>query len=180
MKKGYPIKYAVEELRTNDGFQNGYNEIIEGYIVSKCYVTNSKISYYGVIEPVITHEVVFPFVEFEKFKYELGKAYDEEPLLPSRGANGEASNNQTVCNLYDTFESARKEAEILNECLRKSEVSKLSLIESNWREKHKKILEEFKKRMQVCSLYESYISSQTQNLEISKTEHPILSLKSKK
>lgn len=34
MEKGYPIKYAVEELTISSGYKNGYDDIIEGYIVS--------------------------------------------------------------------------------------------------------------------------------------------------
>ena len=69
MEKGYPIKYAVERLTVSGGYNNGYDDITEGFIVSKCYVTDTKVSYYNGLEPRITHEVVFPFRKYEKFKF---------------------------------------------------------------------------------------------------------------
>lgn len=42
MKKGYPIKYAVERLTIGGGYKNGYEDVTEGYIVSKCYVADTK------------------------------------------------------------------------------------------------------------------------------------------
>ena len=35
---GFPIKYAVEELKVDGGYVYDYNDITKGFIVSKCYV----------------------------------------------------------------------------------------------------------------------------------------------
>ena len=168
MEKGYPIKYAVEELTISSGYKNGYDDIIEGYIVSKCYVTDTNISYYTGMEPRITHEVVFPFRKYEKFKFDLGSGvkYHETPITPRRNARGNASYTQTVDKLFDTFEEAKKEAEIANSDIWKTELYNISLLDGDWRIKHKRALLEHKTRLGVCSCYETFITEHTKDMEV--------------
>ncbi len=188
MEKGYPIKYAVEELTISSGYKNGYDDIIEGYIVSKCYVTDTNISYYTGMEPRITHEVVFPFRKYEKFKFDLGSGvkYHETPITPRRNASGNASYAQTVDKLFDTFEEAKKEAEIANSNIWKTELMNLSLLDEDWKAKHKRALLEHKTRLGVCSCYETFITEQTKDMQItpmitlSENEEAKLTLKPKK
>lgn len=168
MEKGYPIKYAVERLTVSGDQKNGYDDITEGYIVSKCYVADTRISYYNGMEPRIIHEVVFPFRKYERFKFDLGSGvkYNETPVTPSRNASGNASYTQTVDKLFDTFEEAKKEAELANSNIWKTELMNLSLLDGDWREKHKSALIEHKTRIGVCSCYERFIEEHTKDMEI--------------
>ena len=174
MEKGYPIKYAVERLTVSGGQKNGYDDITEGYIVSKCYVADTKISYYNGMEPRITHEVVFPFRKYERFKFDLGSGvkYNEVPITPKRNASGNASYTQTVDKLFDTFEEAKKEAELANSNIWKTELYNISLLDGDWRIKHKRALLEHKTRLGVCSCYETFITEQTKYMEVT----PIITL----
>lgn len=188
MEKGYPIKYAVERLIVSGGYNNGYDDITEGFIVSKCYVTDTKVSYYNGLEPRITHEVVFPFRKYEKFKFDLGSGvkYHETPITPSRNASGNASYTQTVDKLFDTFEETKKEAEVANSNIWKTELINLSLLDDDWKAKHKRALLEHKTRLGVCSCYETFITEKTKDMEItpmitlSEEENSKLTLKPKK
>lgn len=168
MEKGYPIKYAVERLTVSGGYNNVYDDITEGYIVSKCYVADTKVSYYNGMEPRITHEVVFPFRKYERFKFDLGSGvkYHETPITPKRNASGNASYTQTVDKLFDTFEEAKKEAEIANSDIWKTELYNISLLDGDWRIKHKRALLEHKTRLGVCSCYETFITEQTKHMEV--------------
>lgn len=168
MEKGYPIKYAVEELTISSGYKNGYDDIIEGYIVSKCYVTDTKVSYYNGMEPRITYEVVFPFRRYENFKSDLdsGIKYNETPIKPARDASGNACHTQTVYRLFDTFEEAKKEAEASNSVLWKNELMNLSLLDDDWKSKYKNDLLEHKIRLGICSCYESFIAEHTKDMEV--------------
>lgn len=174
MEKGYPIKYAVERLTISGGKENGYDDITEGYIVSKCYVADTKVSYYNGMEPRITHEVVFPFRKYERFKFDLGSGvkYHETPITPKRNASGNASYTQTVDKLFDTFEEAKKEAELANSNIWKTELYNISLLDGDWRIKHKRALLEHKTRLGVCSCYETFITEQTKYMEVT----PIITL----
>lgn len=188
MEKGYPIKYAVEKLTVSGGYINGFEDITEGYIVSKCYVADTKVSYYHGTEPKVTHEVVFPFRKFERFKLYLkdGYKYDETPTVPTRDYTGNASYAQTVDKLFDTFEEAKKEAEIANSNIWKTELMNLSLLDEDWKAKHKRALLEHKTRLGVYSCYETFITEQTKDMQItpmitlSENEETKLTLKPKK
>lgn len=188
MEKGYPIKYAVERLTVGGGYVNGFEDITEGYIVSKCYVANTKVSYFHSMEPQVTHEVVFPFRKYERFKLYLGSGikYSETPTEPTRDASGNACYSQTVDKLFDTFEEAKKEAEVANSNIWKTELMNLSLLDDDWKAKHKRALLEHKTKLGVCSCYEKYISEQTKDMEItpmitlSEEENSKLTLKPKK
>ena len=188
MEKGYPIKYAVEKLTVSGGYINDFEDITEGYIVSKCYVADTKVSYYHGSEPKVTHEVVFPFRKFERFKlyFRDGYKYDETPTVPTRDYTGNASYTQTVDKVFDTFEEAQKEAEVANSEMWKKQLSDLSLLSDDWKLKHKRALLEHKAKLEACSSYENYITEQTKDMQItpmitlSESEEPKLTLKSKK
>ena len=188
MEKGYPIKYAVERLTVSGGYNNAYDDITEGYIVSKCYVTDSKVSYHYTSEPIVTHEVVFPFRRYESFKSDLGSGvkYHETPIKPARDASGNACHAQTVYRLFDTFEEAKKEAEASNSVLWKNELVNISLLDGDWKTKYKNGLLEHKTRLGICSCYERYIADHTKDMEITPTllleeqSNTTLSLKPKK
>lgn len=181
MEKGYPIKYAVERLTIGGGYKNGYEDVTEGYIISKCYVADTKVSYYLCSEPVITHEVVFPFRKYEKFKFYLkeGTKYYEKPLTPSRCANNEVSCSQTVDKLFDTYEEAKEEVEELNNSLWRNEMSNYSLLDKNWQDNYKEKLIQFRARMGVCAAYEKFVNEQTEYLEVTPKEQSVLVLKPK-
>lgn len=65
---GYPVKYAVEELKVEGGYITNGEDVIKGYIVSKCYLIEDRISYDESYEVKgIKHLVAFPYVDFEDF-----------------------------------------------------------------------------------------------------------------
>lgn len=67
----YPIKYTILELKERGGYLVGYEDITQGFVVSKCYVIESSIAYNADGSNKIIHKVVFPFQNIESFKISL-------------------------------------------------------------------------------------------------------------
>ena len=102
MKNNYPIKYAVMPIVEQTGWYPGLNELereygVVCYIVSKCYVVGREEEYnmYGGTD--CKYKVVFPY---EKDSWYLGLSRVE----PSY------NNSTNVDKVFDSFETARKDA----------------------------------------------------------------------
>lgn len=55
----FPIKYAVLELKSPGGYSTNYEDVTEGFIVSKCYVVGCEVKYFPTGEAKVTYKVYF-------------------------------------------------------------------------------------------------------------------------
>ena len=65
----YPIKYAVQELKINKGYDSNYEDVTFGFVVSKCYVISQNIKYNADGTSAQTYDVLFPYGDIHTFKY---------------------------------------------------------------------------------------------------------------
>ena len=74
----YPIKYAVLELKKRGGWAVDFEDVTQGFIVSKCYVVESNIVYNADGTNSVKHKVVFPYDDISLF--EIAKSKSKETL----------------------------------------------------------------------------------------------------
>lgn len=166
MKKdlGYPIKYAVLQLKVPGGWIDNYDDVTIGFIVSKCYVIEKKVRYFGNGASQESYKVVFPFKNFREFQCSLldGKQYYEEASIPIYNSyNGTYQNGEVVSSVFDTFEDALEVAEDENRKKRRLMLSGIQVSNYN------SVVEEFEKNLYLCKTYEEFILENTAEMLIS-------------
>lgn len=171
----FPIKYAVLELKSPGGYSTNYEDVTEGFIVSKCYVLESNVKYYPngcAVRAVESYKVFFPYDDIEGFKRMtfMGIPYYEE----RKSLEIDASNNyypvHVVDCLFDTYEEAKEDAKQKNESMRRKISLVFSISDSSFKEKYDKAVEEFKKRLFNCGFYEMFITENTKDMKVTKEE----------
>lgn len=114
----YPIKYAIWEIIKND-------ETI-AHIISKAYIVSESIYYFGNGSSKKEYVVVFPI----KNQYSIEKQLPNFNIWSEKCYNG-----NEVEEVYDTFEEAKKIANMKNSNVRKEHISNdvllIALIDSN-------------------------------------------------
>lgn len=167
----YPIKYAVLELKIKGGWLVGYEYITQGFIVSKCYVMESKIAYCFDGTNKITHKVVFPFEDISCLQVSIihGKPSIGEKNIPSYDACSRPYPVNVVTDLYDSYEEAKCDAEAKNEKCRHDLLLDVNVCNPNWKEQFIKIEEEFNKKLELCYLFEKLALEKTKDMEISES-----------
>lgn len=168
----YPVKYAILELKEQGGWLVGYENITQGFIVSKCYVVGTNIKYYSNGENEIIHKVVFPFKNISDFRVSLqrGSSYNSDETIPSYDACGNPYPVDVVLSLFDSYEEAKKIAVQKNEEMRSKLISNVSLSEQNWKEKYEKLKIDFLENLSICHKYEELILMLTENMNISDSQ----------
>jgi len=158
----YPIKYAVLELKKSGGWSVGYEDITQGFIVSKCYVVESNIIYYSDGKNKVTHKVVFPFEDISCLEVSLmnGSQNIGEENIPSYDACNRPYPINIVTDLFDSYEKAKIIAEGKNEECRHNLILKVAMGNSNWKEK-------FEQRLELCNLFERLVLEATEDMNIS-------------
>lgn len=171
----YPIKYAVLELKESGGWLVEYEDITQGFIVSKCYVVESNIKYYSNGENEITHKVVFPFKNISDFKLSLqrGTSYNIDETVPSYDACGNPYPVDNVSCLFDSYEEAQEIAVRKNEEMKRKLISNVSLSDENWKVKHEKLEIDFLENLSICHQFEKLILMRTKNMNISANQAEI-------
>ncbi len=167
IKNNFPIKYAILPLKEEGGYSVNYQDIIRGYIVSKCWVIESSLKYISVDKFKIFHKVIFPYKNLTMFKkYLLHKENNIGPKVLPNSYNDSLLN--TVLNLYDSYENAKKDAIEKNEVLRHELILNIPYNISDY--KFKKILAElendFKEQLSICQLFENNILFKTVDMNI--------------
>lgn len=162
----YPIKYAILELKENGGWLNNYEDITQGYIVSKCYVMESSIKYFRDGTSKLSYKVVFPFKNNSNLELSL-QHLREEPN-PSRDLCGECYPVDIVSNLFDSYDEAKVMSIKKNKDLEEKIVLKVYISDPNWKEKYQKLKDEFAKKMDICHEIEKSIFNRTNDMKISR------------
>jgi len=165
----YPIKYAVLELKKRGGWSVGYEDITQGFIVSKCYVVESNITYHFDGTSSLTHKVVFPFEDISCLEVSLvnGSLNIGEKNIPSYNASNRHPQTQVVTSLFDSYEKAKIIAERKNEECRHGLILKVAIGNPNWKEKFEVLKQEFEQRLELCNLFERLILEATEDMNIS-------------
>ena len=157
------IKFAVQVFKTEGGFANNYQDVIKGYIISKCQVLEDRKVFYN--EENFEHEflVCFPYTRFDDFCIWLKRKYNyryyyETSKIPFNNS----SETIIVTKLYDKYEDALEEKDEKNNELR------ANLLWNATYNEYQKISKQFQIDMDLCSDYEKFIYESTKDLEISK------------
>lgn len=170
----YPIKFAVLELKEKENWQNGYEDITCAYIVSKCFIVESKIIYSSNGESKIAHKVVFPYKDIEKYRNIINNDREQvlgERAIPLYDANGCVYPYDIVFELFDDYNEANELAMQLNKKLRSSLISNLSILDKDFNEKYQKVKNDFNKELIICKKFEEQILINTENLKITKSDN---------
>ena len=171
----YPIKYAVLELKEKGGYLYGYEDITQGFIVSKCYVIESSIIYNPDGSNIIIHKVVFPFKDIENFKISLrnGNQNIGNVETPQYDACGRIYPTNVVTDLFDSYELAKETAKEKNEEHRCNLISKVPvpisarLSNSNWQKQYEELKQKFDNGLEICNLFEQLVLAATEDMNIS-------------
>ena len=165
----YPIKYAVLELKKRGGWSVGYEDITQGFIVSKCYVVESNIIYHSDGKNEVTHKVIFPFKDISCLEVSLMNSSQNigEENIPSYDACNRPYPINIVTDLFDSYEKAKIIAERKNEECRHGLILKVAIGNPNWKEKFEVLKQEFEQRLELCNLFERLILEATEDMNIS-------------
>lgn len=166
----FPIKYAVLELKQKGGYTNNYEDIIRGYIVSKCWVVESSIKYSSSGESKISHKVIFPYSNLDNFKASLhnnGK-YIGERIMPSYDACDEPYPVDIVTDLFDTYDDAKVKAKEKNDALRKELIITIPYRKyyPQFKITFVDVEEKFKSELAICQLFENEVEENTKDMII--------------
>ena len=164
----YPVKYAVLELKEVGGYSQGWEDITRGFIVSKCFVVESKVKYLSDGSSKVAHKVVFPHKDYKTFKVSLRTrniVQLEERITPQYNAISEPYPVDIVTDLFDTYEEAKEDAKVKNKELYRSLTCHLDveyLVKNLDR-----INQEYASEMELCNLFEKASLEETKNMAIS-------------
>ena len=176
----YPIKYAVLELKERGGWSVGYEDVIKGYIASKCYVVESIIKYLPNGSSKVYHKVVFPLNDFETFKLKLSRKnlnhFSKDTVKYDACDNPYPSS--IVEEIFDNYDEAKTHAELKNKNLEENIILNktihMSFNSQEFIEKCKKLKAEFATQLSTCKLYEQVIAKNTKDMEITKEYLPLV------
>ena len=167
----YPIKYAVLELKEVGGYSQGWEDITKGFIVSKCYVVESKIKYLADGSSEIYHKVVFPHKDLSEFKVALKLRNNTsvgDRITPQYNALSKPYPIDIVTDLFDTYEDAK----IVSDDKNKELYHRITCyLDVDYLVKNlDRINTEFATEMELCGLFEKAILEETEDMNISKSE----------
>lgn len=171
----YPIKYAVLEVKEKGRCLGGHKNITQGFIVSKCYVVESKIKYGMSGNTRISHTVVFPFQDFSCFKENLkrGTKYIGKHVIPKFNVDGNPLLSSVVDELFDTYEEASQLANQKNEKMYFDlyfEV-KVDPTNPNFDVELQKLKDDYNNKQNMCKIFEQLITDQTNSMEITQKQN---------
>ena len=180
----YPIKYAVLELKERGGWLVGYEDIIRGYIASKCYVVESLIKYLPSGKQEILHKVVFPITDLEGFKLKLSR---NSLYFEKDSVKYDACNNpypiRIVEEIFDNYEETKIQAKHKNKDLERKIIINgtihLPISNQEFKETLKKLKNEFTEQLSICELFEQTITENTKDMEITKEYLPLVKTRTK-
>lgn len=159
----FPIKYAVLELKSPGGYSTNYEDVTEGFIVSKCYVVGSEVKYFPTGEAKVTYKVYFPYDDIENFMF---NGRDVIRMLGIDACNNYYSVH-IVEGIFDTYEEAKEEADHRNKCLKSLAIVRATFAEDTVKET---IIDNFEQKMQLCQKYEDFIAENTKGMKVTKDD----------
>lgn len=165
MNNNYPVKYAVLVVKVDGGWANNYEKVSIGNIVSKCYVIENSIRFFGDGTNKVTNKVFFPYANIESFK--SGYVHPNQIRF---NYYGYPCDLEEVEYLFDTFEEAKVVAEENNEKMRRFLLGNIPCYNNpNFNAQYLEIQEEFNRELEMCRQYEEFISENTSDMKISES-----------
>ena len=163
----YPIKYAIQELKINKGYDSNYEDITYGFIISKCYIVNQNIRYHQDGTNTLTYNVVFPYKDIETFIYhtQFNYQFNETKSIPYYSFRNKCMNDTIIYNIFDTYEEAliEKEKQIKeHKRIMFKQLSKIS--------EYEKLLKTLEQNQIICNKYEEIILEKTKDILITKED----------
>ena len=164
----YPVKYAVLELKEKGGWTEGYQDITQGFIVSKCFVVESNVIYNKDGSEKLIHKVVFPFDNLYSFEQSLKSGIHDVGLktTPSYDVYYNPYPVTIVDDLYDLYEDAKEVAKEKNEDFKVNLINKISISNPNWEYQYELLKQDFDKKVLICELYEQIVTEKTNDMRI--------------
>ena len=164
----YPIKYGVLELKEPAGWPIGTKDVTRGYIVSKCYLIREVTEYQEDGNVKKSYHVVFPYRKYYQFKIAMTNnvLFEERAQIPSF-----SSSFTELAQVYDDYDSAATEALKMNGELRTRLITQeCSLSTDSIGNAYNKANQRINDELMMCSKYEEYIASRTEELKTSKAQ----------
>ena len=164
----YPIKYGVLELKEPSGWPMGSREATRGYIVSKCYLVREITEYLEDGNFKRSYQVVFPYRKYYQFKIAMktNALFEEYPQRPNFNACV-----TELAQVYDDYSSAAMEVLKLNGELRNRLITQeCNLSTDGIVNAYVKTNQRINDELVMCSRYEEYIASRTEELKTSKDQ----------
>lgn len=167
----FPVKYAVLELKSNGGYSTNYEDVTEGFIVSKCYLMESKVRYMANGEQVVSYKVYFPYNNISGVKYFYNhynslSSYKEERERIGINARGDYYPVEIVSDIFDTYEEAKEVAEEQNKNLVARAAIYMSFSDPRFMQIYERERLEINARLNICQKYEDFIAENTKDMEI--------------
>ena len=170
-ENNYPIKYAVLELKERGGYNARYNDIIRGYIASKCYVLESHIKYLPNGDIKTFHKVIFPYSNVELFKLELQNGNLNnigERNTIHYDAYGNPYPVSIVSELFENYEEAKEQAIEKNKKMKSNLSMEIPgpVNRPGFIEEYEELKEEFNYQLSICELFEQAVTSKTDDMNV--------------
>lgn len=171
----FPVKFAVLELKRNGGYSTNYEDVTEGFIVSKCYLMESKVRYMANGEQVVSYKVYFPYNNISGVKYFYNhynslSSYKEERGRIGINARGDYYPVEIVSDIFDTYEEAKEEAKQKNENLIARVAIYMSISDPRFMKIYERERTEIIARLSVCQKYEDFITENTKDMKVTKDD----------
>lgn len=175
----YPVKYAVLELKERGGWAADYQDVNQGFIVSKCYVIESSIKYDYYGKPTEFNKVVFPYDDISTFKIALknGGHRVGKRNIPAYDACGNPHPIRIVDKLFDTYEEAKEEACLKNEEYKNNLINNVSTLEPHWTYQYELLKQDYESRLSLSILFETLITNETTDMEVTRDKENVKVLK---
>lgn len=170
-ENNYPIKYAVLELKERGGYTARYNNIIRGYIVSKCYVLESIVKYLPDGNSQFFHKVLFPYNNIEMFKLGLQSGnFDNigERNTIHYDVYGNPFPVSIVSDIFESYAEAKDQAIEKNEEMESNLSMEIPgpVNRHGFIEEYEKLKEEFNYQLSICELFEQAVTSKTDDMNV--------------
>ena len=166
----FPIKYAILELKEKGGYITNYEDIVRGYIVSKCWLVESSIKYFSNGNSKFSHKVIFPYKDLDILKTSLRNdvEYIGERVTINYDFNYNPYPVDVVSELFDSYEDAKIIAEEKNRIMKNNIASKIyfSVLDPRFKQTLCDYENEFAIQLSICQLFEKLSLLETEDMTI--------------
>lgn len=169
----FPIKYTILKLKEQGGYITNYEDIVRGYIVSKCWVVESSIKYFSDGNSKLFHKVIFPYKDLDTLKTSLRN--DDEYIGERVTINYDFNYNpypvDVVSELFDSYEDAKIIAEEKNQEMKNNIASRIyfSISDPRFKQTLSDYEREFAEQLSICQLFEKLSLLETEDMTITES-----------
>ena len=164
----FPIKYAILELKEEGGYITNYEDIVRGYIVSKCWLVESSIKYFSDGNSEFFHRVIFPYKDLATLKISLrnDREYIGERVTIRYDFN--PCPVDVVSEVFDSYEDAKIIAEAKNKEMKRHIASKIffSISDPRFKQALSEREHEIAEQLSICQLFEKLALLKTKDMTI--------------